>query len=122
MECKRVTQRIKEVEVFLCTQKTDTLLVSATHCAERNATSLPDGRAHAGSAIMKRQDIKHHEIAKYETDHTQATNIGIEDWDGSFAISAPYPHHTIKNEQYNSFMDSLRHRFLFAGDFKAKHQ
>jgi hypothetical protein len=88
MECKRVTQRIKEVEVFLNTQKTDTLLVSATHCAERNyvnipnyityATNLPDGRDHAGSAIIKRQDIKHHDIAKYETDHTKAWKTGMD--------------------------------------------
>jgi hypothetical protein len=30
--------------------------------------------------------MKHHELAKYETDHIQATNINIEDWDGYLTI------------------------------------
>lgn len=82
-------QRIKEVQVFLNTQKIDILLVSETHFTEQNyvnipnyityATNHPDGRAHAGEAIIIRTDIKHHELAKYETDHIRATNISIED-------------------------------------------
>jgi hypothetical protein len=43
------------------------------------ATNHPDGRAHAGSAIVIKIYIKHHELPKYETDHIQATNIIIED-------------------------------------------
>jgi hypothetical protein len=120
--------------VFLNTQKTDTLLVSETHFTERNyvnippyityATNHPDGRAHAGSATIIRKDIKHHELAKYEVDHIQATNISMEDWDGNLAISAIYcpPRHAIKKEQYCAFINSLGHRFLVAGDFNAKHQ
>jgi hypothetical protein len=38
-------------------------------------TNHQDGRAQAGSAIIIRKDIKHHELAKYE----MATNISIED-------------------------------------------
>jgi exonuclease III len=55
-------QRIKDVEVFLNTQKVDILVVSETHFTEQNyvntpnyityATNHPDGRAHAGSAII----------------------------------------------------------------------
>jgi hypothetical protein len=53
---------MKEVEVFLNTQKIDILLVSETHFTEQNyvnipnyiayATNHPDGIAHAGSAII----------------------------------------------------------------------
>jgi hypothetical protein len=43
------------------------------------ATNHPGGTAHAGSAIILRKDIKHHELPKYETDYIQATNISIED-------------------------------------------
>jgi exonuclease III len=81
-------QHIKEVEVFLNTQKIDILLVSETHFKEQNyintpnyityATNHPDCKAHAGSAIIIRKDIKHHELAKYETDHIQATKSGME--------------------------------------------
>jgi hypothetical protein len=72
--------------------------MSETHFTEQNyvnisyATNHPDGRAHAGSAIIIRKDIKPH-----ETDHTQATNVSIEDWDGNLTISAIYcpPRHKI---------------------------
>jgi hypothetical protein len=82
VECKR----IKEVN-YLSTQKIDILLVSETHFKEQNyithATSHPDWRTHAGSAIIVRKGIKHHELAKYETDRIQATNmhVSIEYWD-----------------------------------------
>jgi hypothetical protein len=126
-------QRIKEVEVFINTQNIDILLVSETHFTEQNyvnipnyityATNHPDEKAPTGSAIIIRKDIKHHELPKYETDHIQATN-SIEDWDGNLTISAIYrpPRHTIKKEQYNAFINSLRHRFLAGGYFNANHQ
>jgi hypothetical protein len=86
--------------------------VSETHFTEQNyvnipnyiiyTTHYPDGRAHAGSAIIIRKDIKHHKLPKYETDHIQATNISIEDWDGNLPISAIYcpPRHKIETGQY----------------------
>jgi hypothetical protein len=101
-----LTQRIK-VEVFLNTRKTDVLLVSETHFTEHSyvnvpnyityATNHPDGTAHADSAIIIREDIKHHEFAKNEMDLIQATNVSIEDWGENLTISAIYsppPHHT----------------------------
>jgi exonuclease III len=112
-------QRIKEVEVFLNTQKIDVLLVSETHFTEQNyvnipnyityATNHPDGRAHAGSAIIIRKCIKHHELPKYETDHIQATIVSIEDWDGNLTISTIYcpPSHKIKPEQLNALINGI---------------
>jgi exonuclease III len=68
-------QRIKEVEVFLNTQKIDILLVSETRFTEQNyvnipnyithATNHPDARAHARSPIIIRKDIKYHAVTKY---------------------------------------------------------
>jgi hypothetical protein len=88
------------VEVFLNSQKIGTLLVYETIFKGQNcvntpnsityATNLPDGKEHAGSAIIIRKDIKHYELAKYEMDHIQAKNISIEDWDGNLTISAIY--------------------------------
>jgi hypothetical protein len=72
---------------FLNTQKTDSLFVSESHFMEENyvnipnipyATNRPNRRGHAGSAIIIINTIKHHELAKIETDHIQATNISIE--------------------------------------------
>jgi hypothetical protein len=84
----------------------------------------PNGRAHADSAIIIRKDIKHHELAKYEMDHIQATNVSFEDWDGNLTILTIYcpARHTIKKEKCNAFINPLGHRFLVGGDFNAKRQ
>jgi hypothetical protein len=68
--------------------------------------------------------MKHHELAKYEKDHIQATNISIEGWNASLTISAIScpPKHAIKKEQYNEFINTLGNRFVAGGDFTAKHQ
>jgi hypothetical protein len=67
--------------------------VSEPHFTEQNYLNIPsyityatnhaDGKAHEGSAIIVRKGIKLYELALYETDHIQATNIKIEDWDGN---------------------------------------
>jgi hypothetical protein len=114
-----LTQRRKEVEVFLNTQKIDILLVSEAHFREQNYVNIPnyityapnhpDGRPHAGSAIIIRKDIKHHELPKYETDHIQATNISIEDCDGNLTISTIYCPLPTTNLKRNNTMPSLTH-------------
>jgi hypothetical protein len=83
-----LTQRITGVEFFLNTQKTGVLLVFEPHSTElkhvnipnytTQATNHPDGRVHAGSAIITRKGIKHYELAKYETNCIQTTYIRIE--------------------------------------------
>jgi exonuclease III len=67
VECKWLTQHIKDVEVFLNTKKIDILLVPETHFTEQNYVNIPTiphMRAHAGSAIIIRKDIKHHVLTK----------------------------------------------------------
>jgi hypothetical protein len=127
VECKRLAQRMKEVQVFLNTQKIDILLVSETHFTQQNyvniptyttyATDHPDGTAHAGSATITRKDIKHNELIKYETDYIQATKISIEEWDGNLTISAIYCPHATQLKR-----NSPGHRFLVGGDFNVKRQ
>jgi hypothetical protein len=99
---------MKYAEIFLNTQKIDIPLVSELHFTERSdikilayttyATNSPDGTAHAGPATIIRKDIKCYELAKYETDHIQATNVSIGDWDRNLITSAVYcpPRHAIK--------------------------
>jgi hypothetical protein len=111
-------QRIKVVQVFNTTQKIDILWVSETHFTQQNYVNIPnyiiyatnhlDGRAHAGSAIIIRKDIKHNELPKYETNHIQAMNISIKDWDGNLTISATYCPHATKLKRNNT-MPSLMH-------------
>jgi hypothetical protein len=134
VECKRDDPAHERSRSISQPQKVDILLVSETRFTEQNyvkiptyttnATNHPDRTARAGLAIKIRKDVKHHELAKYEKDHIQATNISIEDGGGNLTISAIYspPRHKIKKEQYNAFINSLGHRFLVGGDFNAKHQ
>jgi hypothetical protein len=65
-----------------------------------------DGTAHVGSAIIVRKGMKHHDLDRYDTDHTQATNVSIGDWDGHLAISANYcpTRHAIKKKQCNEII------------------
>jgi hypothetical protein len=98
MECKRADTTHTRSRSISQNPIIDILLASETPFTERNyvniptyitnATNHPDGRAHAGSAIIIRKDTKHHEVAQYEMDHIQATNIIFEDWVGNLTISA----------------------------------
>lgn len=129
-----LTKHQKEVEIFLNTHNIDILLVSETHFTERNYlripnyvvyhTKHPDGRAHAGTAVILKKNIKHHELPKYELEHIQATSVCIEDWNGPITISAIYcpPRHNINKRQYKDYFDTLGKRFLAGGDYNAKHQ
>jgi exonuclease III len=91
-----LSQRIKEAETFLNTQKIGIFLISETHFTERNYIKLPnyiaydtkhpDGRPYAGTAILIRRNVKHYEFAKYETTHTQATSVCIEEWNGKLTV------------------------------------
>jgi exonuclease III len=69
-----LTQCIKEVEVFLNTQKIDILWVSETHVTKQNNVNIPNyityatnhlnEEPHADSVTIIRKDIKHHDLAK----------------------------------------------------------
>jgi hypothetical protein len=73
--------------------KADLRVCSATGCG--NITL---------SAIIITNDMKLYKLIKYEKDHIQATNISIENWDGSLTITAFYcpPRHSIKSDTINS--------------------
>jgi len=47
----------------------------------------PDGKVHEGTALIIRNDIKHHEIGKFQREFLQVTSI-IEDWNGCITTSA----------------------------------
>lgn len=123
----------EQVEAFLNTHNVDILMVSESHLKDNYiiriqnyniyTTNHPDGTAHAGSAIVVRSTIKHHELPQYRKEHIQATSIGIEDRNGTFNVSSVYspPKHKITEDSYNEFFDTLGSRFIAGGDWNAKH-
>ncbi|KAG5322722.1 RTJK polymerase, partial [Pseudoatta argentina] len=86
-------------------------------------TKHPSGRAQGGTAVIIKTTIKHHLTGINEDEFIQATNVTLNDQEGSIIVSAVYcpPKHSIKTELFQKFFKSLGHRFIAAGDFNAKH-
>ena len=67
-----------ELQAFLRDQNIDIMLISETHFTKKNYikfnrynvyhTMHPDGTAHGGSAIVIKNNIKHHVINEYRTE------------------------------------------------------
>jgi len=59
-----------------------------------------DDKAHGGTALIIRNNIKHYKIDKFQTEFLQATSIVVENRSGRITISAKYspPKHIIKKE------------------------
>jgi hypothetical protein len=103
------------------------MLISGIHFTQKNYikipnysicdTQYPDGTAHGGTAIIIRNDIKHHLHGHYVLERLQATSATIEDWIGPLTIAAVCypPKHTIKAEQFRSFYATLGQRLLAGG-------
>lgn len=127
-------QHRHELETFLIFHKIDILLISETHFTHRNYikipnykmydTKHPDGTAHGGTAIIIKNNIKHHESPKHEQDFLQATTVVVEDWNGPITISAIYcpPRHNINRDKFYQFFSMLGNKFIAGGDYNAKNQ
>lgn len=123
-----------EISAFIRLHNIDIMLISEAHYTNRSYlriqgytiyhTKHPDGTAHAGSAIIIRNSIKHYEAPKYQTDKIQATNICVQDKFGSLLISAIYcpPKHKINENEFSHFFTTLGNRFFTGGDYNAKHK
>jgi len=126
-------QHARELKMFVNEQNIDIMMVSETHFTDKNYlkvpkykiyhTNHPDDKAHGGTAIIIRDDIKHFEKEKFRKDYLQATSITIEEAHGPLTISAIYcpPKHNNKAEQFQEFFSTLGNRFIAGGDYNAKH-
>lgn len=128
-----LSQHKHEVQAFLIEHKIDIMLISETHFTNKSFfniknyllydTKHPDGKAHGGTAILIKSNIKHFQHPSYSSEHIQATSIVLEEWSGNCILSAIYcpPKHNIKQIQFTNFFKSLGNKFLAGGDFNAKH-
>ena len=122
-----------ELQAFLRDQNIDIMLISETHFTKKNYikfnrynvyhTMHPNGTAHGGSAIVIKNNIKHHVINEYRTEKIQATTVVVEEWSGPLTISAVYcpPKHATKQDEFEQYLKILGNRFIAGGDFNAKH-
>lgn len=128
-----LAKHCQELKLFIVKHNLDIILISETHFTNLSFFRIPnfimynanhpDNAAHAGSAILVRQHIKHHEMTNFQSDYLQSTTIVVEDWAGPLTISAVYcpPRHNITHQQFNDFFATLGCRFLSGGDYNAKH-
>ena len=125
-------QHAQEIKLFLQTLHLYILLVSETHFTGRSYMKIPnyniyhdthpDETAHGGTAVIIRQNIKHHTRIVYKQDNIKATSISLEDSIGEITISAIYcpPKHNNKYDDFDRFFKTLGHRFIAGGDFNAQ--
>lgn len=128
-----LSQHNAEVQAYINICKVDVLLITETHFTSRSHikipgyniyyTNHPSGNAHAGTAVIIKSEIKHHEMPPYRKEHIQATSVVVEDWTGPITISAVYkpPRHNVTKEMYKDFFRTLGQRFIAGGDYNAKH-
>lgn len=93
-------RHVQEVKMFLQIHNIDIMLISETHFTDKSYikipnysiynTNHPDGKAHGGTALIVKNDIKHYEADKYITEHLQSTSINVENNTGTLRISAIY--------------------------------
>jgi exonuclease III len=91
-------QRAQEIRLFLQTNSIDVLLVSETHVSERSHITIsrnaiyhiphPDTKAHGGTAVIIRRNLKHHPGTAYSEEHIQATSVVLEDHMGEITVTA----------------------------------
>lgn len=86
-------------------------------------TTHPSGRAHAGTAIIVKNNVKHFPQEEIRQDFLQATIITAQYNNADLNIAAVYcpPRHNIKSHQFEAVLDRLGPRFIIGGDFNAKH-
>jgi hypothetical protein len=111
----------------------DILLISKTHFTHKNYfripnyklchTTHPEGTAHGGSAILIKESIQHYELFKYQEGSIQATSIKVRGYPYEITVAAVYfpPKHNLKKEQFQTFFQKLRPRFIAGGDYNSKH-
>ena len=82
-----LTQHKYELELFLKQQQIDVMLISETHFTDKNDLKINDfnfyhtqyssGKAHRGTEIIIKTNIKHYELPSFQKDYLQATNVAI---------------------------------------------
>ena len=126
-------QRALETETFLYNNNIDRLLVSGTHFTPKSYTKIPyctiydtkhpSGKAQGGTAVIIRNDIKHHLHSEISQKCVQVTTVKIQTNSNYIHMSAVYtpPRHKITFQKWEQYFQSLGDKYIAVGDFNAKH-
>lgn len=85
--------------------------------------TYPSGKAHAGSAIIIKNNIRYNLLNIIRKEYIPVTAITIQLNNVNLNVAAAYcpPRHNIKIDQYVALLSGFGLRFILGGDFNAKH-
>ena len=119
-----IIQHVQEIRMFLEHQKLDICLISETHATDQTYVKIkgykiyhtphPDDKCRGGSAVIVKDNIKHHEKSKYATREIQSTEVNILTKGGYISIAAIYcpPRYKMRYEEYLKFLRTLGYHFI----------
>lgn len=122
-----------EFKIIMEINKIDIALISETHMNDKKCfrlenynayfTNHPNGNSQGGSAVIIKQNIKHHFFGSTQEEYLQGTTITIEERDGPINVSAVYcpPRYPIKEDMLSCYFKTLGKRFISGGDWNCKH-
>lgn len=128
-----LNRRKLELEIALNFNKIDICLISETHFTKETYLKLkgykcyhalhPANKARGGSAVLIRDNLKHHECIKIETEMFQVCAITVKTKSYETSVASIYcpPKHSIKQKVFADVFEYLGNRFIIGGDFNAKH-
>ena len=129
-----VRNHIHELTALLQDKNVDVALITETRLTKKQLlkipqyityrTDHPDGRAHAGTAVIVHQSLSHHLLPLPTHDFLQSTAVVIKTFSFPITVASAYcpPNQSISNIQFSSFLISLGHHFILGADLNAKHQ
>jgi hypothetical protein len=128
-----LSQHTEELKTFISIHNIGVMLNSKTHFTEKSYLKLSDytdyhmnhpaRTARGGTAIITKNCIKYHQLNRYSQDFLQAISVSMEDSDGLLTNLAVYlpPRHTVKQEQFEDFYNTLGRIFIAGGKYNVKH-
>lgn len=127
-----LNQRKLELEVVLKLENIDICLVSETHFTKESYFKIsgykcyhslhPSNKARGGSAVMIRENLKHNDSVKIETEMFQICAITIKTKTFEAQVASIYcpPGSTVKQDSFADAFEQLGNRYIIGGDFNAK--
>ena len=121
------------IEHYIYNNNIDILLVSETHFTSKSYmkipyhtiydTKHPSGKAHKGTAVIIRNDIKHYLHSQVNKEYIQATTVTVQTSSNYFQLSAVYvsPRHKITSQIWEEYFQHLGDKYIAAEDNNSEH-
>ena len=86
-------------------------------------TKHPSGKAHGGTTVIVRNDIKHYLHSQVNKEYLQATTVTVQTSSNYFQLSAVYvpPQHKITSQMWEEYFQDLGDKYIAASDYNSKH-